>query len=269
MNSSLLTNIESKLKRANDHIQRLSVDIPKWSNENPAKCDCVLNEGRLGFKLILDEFEKPESLNDWSLSVGECVHNLRSLLDNLTFALARLKQDPPANPRSIKFPIYQEEAQFRNGSSSTIRQLTTDVAELIEKTQPFQRNNPNVEGTPADDPLVILNWLSNIDKHQIPIVIHLFPNSIANSARVEYYSEEEASLNVPPNVSVWVDNFTPGTTLMEYKSKHPIKKVSGSFNYIVTVSIDVKGTLLPVMKLMPYLIGYTNLVLDQFRNFFV
>ena len=268
MSTSSLVSIESKLKRANEHIQKLSVDIPLWSNQNPAKCQCVLKEERLGFKLILNEFTPPSTLSDWSLSIGESVHNLRSSLDNLAYALATLKQNPPSKPRAIKFPIYQEETQFRNGSASTLGQLTQLAAELIEKMQPFQRNNSNVKGTPADDPLVILNWLSNQDKHQIPIVVHLLPNSIAHSAGVKYYSEEEAALNVPPDVSVWVDKLIPGTMLMELRSKHPIESVSGNFNYITTVSIDVKGTLLPVMDLMPNLARYTNLILNQFKPLF-
>tara|TARA_R110002049_G_scaffold69023_1_gene178831 strand:+ start:793 stop:1590 length:798 start_codon:yes stop_codon:yes gene_type:complete len=261
----MLASIESKIKRAEKHIQILAQEIPEWSAKNPVRCNCVLNDGRLGFKLILNSFDEPFSLNEWALSAGECIHNLRSSLDNLVYALARIKQDPPKNPRVIKFPIYQDESQFNGQSKSTLDQLSDQSSDLIRKIQPFQRNNQNVEGKPEDDPLVLLNWLSNFDKHQIPINIHLPPNSIAHSAGVEYYSNEEASLNVPPDVVVWVDKLIPGTVLMEYRSKHPIKRVEGNFNLVTTVSIDIKGTLIPLLDVLPYLTNYTNLILNQFR----
>lgn len=264
----MLANIESKIKRAEKHIQSLSKEIPTWSAKNPVKADCVINDGQLGFKLILKNFEEPSSLSNWALSTGECIHNLRSSLDNLAYALARIKQDPPAKPRAIKFPIYQDEVQFNKQSKSTLEQLTNQASDLITKIQPFQRNNVNVEGKPENDPLVILNWLSNIDKHQIPIIIHLPPNSIAHSASVEYYSDEEASLNVPPDVSVWVGKLMPKTVLMEYRSKHPIKRVEGDFNFVTTVSLDIKGTLIPLLDILHHLTSYTTLVFNQFRSHF-
>jgi hypothetical protein len=82
----MLEIIESKIKRAEKHIQILATEIPNWSGKNPAKCNCALNDGRLGFKLILNSFDEPSSLSDWALSAGECIHNLRSSLDNLVFA---------------------------------------------------------------------------------------------------------------------------------------------------------------------------------------
>lgn len=134
----MLTSIDLKLKRADQHIQRLAKEIPEWSAKNPVKCNCVLNEGRLGFKLILDKFDEPSSLGDWALSAGECIHNLRSSLDNLAFALARIKQDPPPKPRAIKFPIYQEESQFNGQAKSTLDQLSTQASDLIKKYNHFK-----------------------------------------------------------------------------------------------------------------------------------
>lgn len=147
-------------------------------------------------------------------------------------------------------------------------QLTVEASDLLKKIQPFHKNNPDVEGTPEDDPLVLLNWLSNFDKHQIPIIIHLPPNSIAHSASVEYYTDEHASLNVPPDVTVWVDKLTPGAILMELKSKHPLKRVEGNFDFVVTASLDIKGTTVPLLDILTCITNYTKLVLNQFKPHF-
>ena len=86
----LIRSVDLKLARADSQVGALADQISAWTSGNPISARCELREGRLGYRLILEHFVETAPLNDWGLLVGECGYNLRSALDNLAFALARL-----------------------------------------------------------------------------------------------------------------------------------------------------------------------------------
>ncbi len=263
----MLQAVDLKLQRAFKRTQDLIKSINQWSVGNPVKCRCELKDKRLGFLLILDDFENPQALQDWGLETGEIIHNLRSCLDNLVFLLAELKAKPPQNPRSLKFPIYANADDFARQTKKVQDQLHEPVFNMIELLQPFQRSKPDIEGTPEIDPLIRLNWLSNQDKHQIPLSVNISPNQISHSAGVQYYSEQDAEKNVPPKVTIWGDKLATGVTLMDYHSDHPIKKVEGNFQFQCTINIETNNDILPFNEMLIHLVEYTALVVNQFRGF--
>src|SRR4051794_32749877 len=57
-------------------------------------------------KVFVEVIEEPP-LDRWSLVAGDCVHNLRSALDNLIYAIAiyQSRQNPPPDDKSLQFPI--------------------------------------------------------------------------------------------------------------------------------------------------------------------
>lgn len=129
----------------------------------------------MGYRLVVDRFSSPPLLEHWALLVGDCVHNLRSALDNLVYGLARLKADPPSDPRGIHFPIFTSKEAFEKSGSvkSTLTQLPDHAAELVTAWQPFHRENSDHI---AADALNLLHHLSNQDKHRLPQVVLLSVN---------------------------------------------------------------------------------------------
>lgn len=265
----LIQSVDLKIARASDQIAGLSNAISEWASHNPIKTKCELRENRLGFRLIIEEFDKSAPLENFGVLVGECIHNLRSSLDNLAFALARLHCDPPVKPKDISFPIFEDEADFKSSKSyKGLSQLPVNVSMLIERLQPFQRNHPDVQGQPKDDPLVLLQNINNSDKHRIPTVTLLAPKEMAFSQSVEFHSEQDAAENVPPNVTCWGRTLKPGIVLIEHKTNKPIKSVSGQSDYQAVVALQINDNLEPVDVMLRHLHWYTNLVTDQFRGFF-
>ncbi|WP_139178468.1 hypothetical protein [Janthinobacterium sp. OK676] len=266
--SALIRSVELKLNRACEQVQLLSHSISDWAANNPVTADCKLSDGRLGFQLIQKDFTIAPSLDEWSLQFGECVHNLRSALDNLVFALARVKCDPPEKPISIAFPIYQDREKFEKDGRKKINQLPMAAAELIEKLQPFQRDGSHKFGTPERDALVLLQSLSNDDKHKVPSVVVLAPTEMGHDFDVSFYSDEDASANVQPDVTVWVGPLLPGTVLMELRTNSPLKSVNGAFEGHAIVAIETPSGPVAVVQTLQALHQYTNLVASQFRAFF-
>lgn len=113
----------------------------------------------------------PES---WGPRIGDVLHNLRSSLDHLAYALAAAHTGLPlseALEKGTGFPIFDNAADFhdkRKGQRS-IRGIASDAQATIERLQPYQRG-PDF----GLDPLWLLHQLSNIDKHRRPALTSLY-----------------------------------------------------------------------------------------------
>lgn len=266
--SELIRSVELKLNRAGSQVHLLSQSISTWVAHNPITADCKLRDGRLGFQLIQKDFAENPPLDEWSLLLGECVHNLRSALDNLAFALARVRLDPPEKPNRIAFPIYQDRGLFEKNGRGNIDQLPDAAAVLIERLQPFQRNGTPEFGTPDRDALVLLQSLSNADKHRVPSVVLLAPTDLSHNASTVFYSDEDASANVPPDATIWAGPLQPGVVLIELRTNKPIESVSGKFEGHAIVAIQSPIESVAVAPTLMALHQYTALVISQFGSFF-
>lgn len=264
----LIRSVDLKLARADMQAKSLADSISAWASKNPISAQCELRESRLGCQLILENFTTPSMADDWGLLVGECVHNLRSSLDNLAFALARLRYDPPERPSRIAFPVFELRADFEARGRSSVDQLPDEAAALIQLIQPFQRDGSAERGAPDLDALVHLQLLSNTDKHRVPPIVLIAPTNIAHSIQVEFESEEDAAANVPPDTTVWAGPLEPGVVLLEYRTNRPIASVKGRFNYHAVVAIQTQKGFVQVDTYVQGLKYYTGLVVDQFRQFF-
>ncbi|RUW58750.1 hypothetical protein [Mesorhizobium sp. M7A.F.Ca.US.008.03.1.1] len=262
--------VQLKLDRATLRANSL-LEIPKTLGLGVVGRTELLAE-RKGFRLIVDDIPHFKSLDDACLDLSEYVHMLRSALDNLAFALARLKLDPPAMPGAIHFPIQETEAAFSDKRiTNCLSQMEPQAAEKITQVQPFQRGkHPEIgaDGKPSDDPLLVLQKLSNIDKHRVPAVALLGQVKQDHSHTVEFYSEDDASANVPPDTTVAVDPLRPGLVVMEYRTNCPIKSATGQWAVEARLMVSVDGGWLPFEQTVGQLVWYANLVADQFRPFF-
>ncbi len=264
----LIRSVDLKLARADFQIRSLTDQISSWISSNPTTARCELSEGRLGFRLIVQDFAENAPIDHWGLLIGECVHNLRSAIDNLAFALSRLRHDPPSKPSAIAFPIYQDRSMFEKSGRAKLDQMPDTARELIELVQPFQRDGSEEMSTPDRDALILLQWLSNADKHRVPSVVLIAPTEMSHSGKVTFYSEEDAKANVPPDTPVWLGPLQPGVVLMEYKTNRPIKSVRGDYSVIAVVSVETIHQTAPVVEVLRALSHYTALVVAQFRGFF-
>ncbi|TXT36767.1 MAG: hypothetical protein FD135_4058 [Comamonadaceae bacterium] len=260
--------VELKLARASAQVNSINEAITSWVIVNPLVATCELRESRLGFRVTQQEFLQPAPLDHWGLLTGECVHNMRSALDNLAFALACLSRDPPERPRGIAFPIYTEKALFEKNGRKNIDQLPQPAAELVERLQPFQRDGSPAFGTPDKDALVLLQWLSNTDKHQVPSVVLIAPTEISHNFSAAFMSEEDAAANVPPDATIWAGPLSAGTVLLEYRTKHPLASAGGKFEGKAIVAIQTSSEPQPIVPVLQALNQYVALVCDQFRPFF-
>lgn len=261
-----LDNVFLKLNRANDKAAALSANVAAFCRDHPITLDAQLREGRLGVNLVCQMEGMVAPLKEWSLELGEIVYSLRSALDNLIYVCAQIRADPPPRPRDLQFPIIQDSEQYVNAVKHIAPQLPESVADLLEKVQPYQRGKPDVEGSPEHDPLVLLNWISNHDKHRMPVPFFVPPKEIEFSQSCEFASESDAAANVPPDVVVHAGPLAHGAILLEYRTKHPVTKVSGQLNITAHVAFETHSGVREISEAAGQLTWYTRLVIDEFAK---
>lgn len=261
-----LDNVFLKLDRANEKAAALSANIAAFCRDHPITLDAQLREGRLGIDLVCQMEGMILPLKEWSLELGEIVYSLRSALDNLIYVCAQVRADPPPRPRNLQFPIIQDSRQYPAAVRHIAPQLPDEIADLLEKVQPYQRGRPDVEGSPEYDPLALLNWISNHDKHRMPVPFLVPPKEIEFAQSCEFASEADAAANIPPDVVVHAGPLSHGATLLEYRTKHPVTKLSGSFKITAHVAIETHAGTREVSEAIGQLTWYTRLVVDEFSK---
>ncbi len=159
-----------KLRRAHYHLDDLNCAITAWFNGDHhavrVEQDC---NGVYQFILRVDDLP----LEPFSLLIGDILHNLRSSLDQLAFALLTAYTQPvPDNlAGDSEFPIFGDlDRRKKPGAGSgmfraakrKIEGIHPSAKTVIEGLQPYHRGNLFV-----DDPLWRLHDLSRIDKHRL------------------------------------------------------------------------------------------------------
>jgi hypothetical protein len=265
---SLLRPVELKLAHANHLGRTLAESISTWTARNTLNVRCELLDQRLGFRLILEDFAELPPVDGWGLAAGDYVHNVRSALDNLAFALARTQRDPPARPNDIAFPIYQDEARFNRRGRRSIDQLPAPAIDLIERLQPFQRDGGPERSEPDRDELVVLQWLSNTDKHRVPPIMLLAPTGLDHRFALTFDTEEDAEAQRLSGSMVWTGPLTTGVVLLEQRTTRPVASVRGRGEGQAVVAIETPHGPCPATATLRSIGSHVWQVSRMFRQLF-
>lgn len=190
-----------KINRAESHLRNLETEISSWVHKNPYAVryeydphagafdtpgsamsyilgNPVLLPGRTaitptpeygrGVLTVYVSVAAQPPPDPISLLVGEVLHNLRSGLDNLAFALANAftKPLPEAIAKRSEFPIFGNVAAYGSGVASSgvakVQGWDPRAQTVVEGLQPYKRGDDF-----ASDPLWILHELDRINKHRL------------------------------------------------------------------------------------------------------
>lgn len=147
-------------------------------------------DGSRGMFDVYAHFTEPPSL--WSQLAGDALHNLRSSLDALVYALVRhhVGDLSESHERNLQFPICSTSKQFADEARRRLAGMWQPAADAIERLQPYNTKNW-VNGPP----LAALQTLSNIDKHRRLLFLH---KSIASGhLSLTRHGGKEPLLTVP------------------------------------------------------------------------
>lgn len=159
--------VERRLKHADRHRKAFHRAAARWYGTSPAQLSGPFEDRRRGgFRWVATIRDPPESLG---LIASDCVHHLRSAMDNAIWALWTGSRAGGAGLK-VKFPIWtphKSTHQQREREAWIRHNLPVGAATWVMQLQPAQFERDGYER----HPLRLLQRLSNIDKHNEPLVV--------------------------------------------------------------------------------------------------
>jgi hypothetical protein len=166
-----LKSFNAKLGRATEHVKVFDSELKSWMDKKlyrlVPKTNADFTEHSLVYRCT-EDLDKTRV----SLVFGDAVHNLRSALDHLIYAVAATKSQgvAPATWKKIEkriaFPICNSTTAFTEFCNEFGMVLTPGILDALKDFQPDNRGNPFLP--PA---IRLLRDLDDLDKHRLLPVI--------------------------------------------------------------------------------------------------
>ncbi|HEY4684640.1 MAG TPA: hypothetical protein VII57_01205 [Dehalococcoidia bacterium] len=170
-----------KLERAEKHLKTIDEYLAKFEAFNPHRVSFKLDSGEAFYEARLHAIFPP-FLDFWTI-IGEFCYQVRSALDHIVYALAvfppTLSEAQRAKAeRDTAFPIGLERQANDSGVRNRLiwipKAAREDAFKIIDAVQPYKRGD---RLSAFDDPLALLDELSNLDKHRLfkllPVTIRI------------------------------------------------------------------------------------------------
>jgi hypothetical protein len=164
-----LEGIEERLKRANENIRNLEVEINQFLAGRGLPE--VVHSDLKSIEQFKEFWSKQDIPPRFATLTGEILHNCRAALDNLVWELVREAGHNPRNPNVIEFPILTAKptAPAKIASfNQKIEGVSTNARAIIESLQPYNAVSPWHGPNYA---LLVLHNLNRFDKHRELTVI--------------------------------------------------------------------------------------------------
>lgn len=147
--------IRAKVERAKQHLRDLEIERDRFLKADPYR---VVHErdAETGHHVyrVYDLKTPPGELG---LIAGDVIHNLRSALDHLVYALVVANGIDPTGKRAIAFPIHDDAASYVARSGGQIKLASQSAITAINATEPYQGGR--------GEALWLLHYLDIADKH--------------------------------------------------------------------------------------------------------
>lgn len=250
-----------KVAQAGAHAASLRARIGLWISAQPVTVKADLRDDRLGATWTSSVPAAPPTM-EWSLCVGDCVHQLRSALDACVWEFATQDGRVPPRPNRVQFPIVVEEEQWAAAARDQLQTVPDVIVERIRAVQPFNRA-PEERQT---DGLRILQSLSNQDKHRSNIRAEVAIDELAHHMSMKFADEEASSRNVPPDITLYASDLNDGAVLAELRTVDPIESLSGAWNFKLHLTMETSAGALPLFQSLEGLSTFVTGILAGVYN---
>jgi hypothetical protein len=222
-----LANSWLKIGRADEHSKLVSEEIAAWRKGKTYEITSHRQANISDHRLVIN-FNSRMVRDRWALICGDCVHNLRSALDQLIYAIAVREAagvDPPPDERRIQFPITDDPTKFSE-QEWRLQSLSQTVRTVLEGVQPYNRLHPILP------PLLgILRDFDDRDKHRLL--------NIADHRQ----QSGNFKIDVPPghlilNLNINKGILQDGSELMSFTVEPPSLEVKCYYDVSVTIGLS-------------------------------
>lgn len=252
----LMESTDAKMIRAYEQIETLEREIDAWFSSIDIKMYLQQAPDQLWPWLVVhpNDYIPPIRL---SVLAGECVHNMRSALDNLICALA-MSQDANCKCTRIAFPISKDEADWKRKAKDDLRGVPVAAQDVVRKSQPWV-------DVVAPHPLAILSCLSSMDKHRMLN----FTVAYNRGADFQVYCNNGDVVQVRVDKPQYFGSVQTFTLPIDKRLLQPSARVKASGTSVLTFRADSDWDDLPVRQVLASCFDYVETkVIARLRSFF-
>ncbi len=215
---------EEKLARATQHLRDLETLVGVWVAGTGADRHVEISEDRLAVRVFVHLTKEPP-VGLWSLTLGDCVHNLRSALDAVTWNLATLNGAEPPRPGRIQFPITKSASAWHRVADDlgTIPQV---ALERIRLTQPYLLVDPDSSA------ISLLHQIDIWDKHRSLVEIG-FAADVIDLAGVELELADPKKAVGLPELSIAEGLLASDEPLLTIKLNAEVKSAKAPMDFSI------------------------------------
>jgi hypothetical protein len=228
---------DAKMIRARENIEGIAREMNEWFAS--IKVNIILKtspESPLPWLVVYaEDYIPPIRL---SILVGECVHNMRSAIDNLVCGLA-LTLKPTCNCRGLAFPLFKDQVGWDKEADRPLKGMPLRAKEAIRQLQPWA-------DTVSPNPLTILNKLSNLDKHRACN----FTLAYGRNVNFRVHCNNGAILDVRVNEPFYLGDVHPITLQIDKRLVENGARVESSGTFVLTFREESDWDDIPVMKVL-------------------
>jgi len=128
---------DMKIQRAAVHLSELHGRFMQWESGKPYRTQSRLRPDRRTIDTYL-RIHSVAPLDEWSLILGDFLHNLRSALDAIAWELATFNGASPRKPKSVQFPIATDPSAWDIALTGWVGDLPSAFIERLSLLQPFR-----------------------------------------------------------------------------------------------------------------------------------
>ena len=199
--SMYLDAIDAKTSRAKTQLSQLKLKIDEYVS-SPQVRDRIKvefeEEGRCN--VTLERSAYPDEFVEWSVTIGEIVHNLRSALDHLVWQLVRDNGNQPSEANSFPIVSLANRDDWERISKNKLKGVSDEMKERIRRIQPF------AVGARYDvTALSRLNHLSNVDRHRRSLQLTRSITGLKGDRNSDDDSDPYQRLRNDPNIKEKVE----------------------------------------------------------------
>jgi hypothetical protein len=261
MTSNPLASSWAKLSRAKDHADALDFQLAEAtdSDKHPLTFDrqfepetVIKIDGKMVVHVVFSIATIPTFTSDHAVLLGDALHNFRSALDHLAWALVKRGRAKlnAKTAKTIAFPMVKVGTNYRSLSESRyLPGVDSKLLTKIERYQPYRR-------TSVGRTMRTLGNLSDTDKHRF--LIPSFTVEGSGSHAIEVQGCE----GVGPIIWHMRPDVTPTGQRRVHRLKPGAKFVEQSVSFHSEFEVDVKGA----MTVVPILSGTWDYVVFELER---
>lgn len=221
----------------------------------PITVDCVLRDDRQTIDLVA-RIPRGIPTQEWALTIGDAVHNLRSALDAVAWGMATYEDRIPNEPKKVTFPVAATTKQWRGALDAWVRDIDPEFRKRIEALQPLRDTR-----TDAESGLALLHSLDIQDKHRDFVTMSTEVHGIDLGGTFEYEQRTVVGL---PRVEMRSDvRLIDGAVLGSICAGARVKDtVNFQLRPTVTMMLEHNGRKLAALQIVGDLVKVTRDALD-------